>query len=214
MHGITIATATLKKKAVTVDKSKANQQGVAFLMGSDKQYNPLHAKLANTFMLGEDKYTLSTTEAYNLLLNWWGESTMQRLTDQQDKGQMTFHWNDGEEGDRKSKNKKDRLELLCYRYGQYKEQYANECPYTDDEEDKMKSAGTGKNPEKASDAMLSMHIGTDEDASQVNKSKDAYDLNNEPSSGDDNDNNGGGEHGCAERVSLHMMYRSGKLDRK
>ena len=51
-HGITIATAMIKQQAAAVEKAKSEHQGVTFLMGSSKQYNPLHKKLANTFVIG------------------------------------------------------------------------------------------------------------------------------------------------------------------
>ena len=118
-HSSTIATAMIIQQSTSADKSKVKHQGFAFLMGGGNQYDPLRPKLANTFMLGEDKYPMSTTETYNLLLNWWDESSMQQVAVQQDNGHTTFYHNNGKEGYSKSKNKKYQLELLCYRCRDY-----------------------------------------------------------------------------------------------
>ena len=114
-HSSTIATAIIIHQSTSADKSKVKHQGFAFLMGGGNQYDPLRPKLANTFMRGEDKYLTSTTEAYNLLLNWWKTFAMQRVAVQQENGHTTFYQNNGKEGDSKSKKKKDRPDLLCYR---------------------------------------------------------------------------------------------------
>ena len=97
-HSSTIATAMIIQKSTSAEKAKLKHQGVAFLMGGDNQYDPLHAKLANTFMLGEEKYPTSTTEAYNLLLNWCDDSSMQQVAVQQDNGHTAFYQNNGKEG--------------------------------------------------------------------------------------------------------------------
>ena len=100
-------------------------------------------KLAKTFMMGKGKYPTSTSEAYSILLNWQDESATTRASAQHDDGNMTSHQNDSGGGNIKENKKKDHLELLCYRCGQYEEHYANEYPYIEDEAEKMNTTNTG-----------------------------------------------------------------------
>ena len=165
--GLTIAAASVTELHLATVAAKEKQQGVAFLMQSRKQYDPLRARLANQFMMGEDRYPLTVTEAYNVLYNWKDESgTASRPTVQSEEiGHMSFIQYGGGDvgGDNNGERKgggKDRTELQCYRCGQYEEHYANEYPYMEEEAEKMKKATRGGAQKKG--AMTSMHLGGDE----------------------------------------------------
>ena len=115
-------------------------------------------------MMGEDRYPLSVTKAYNMLQNWKDELGASRLAVQHDEGGHMYFLQDGggdggdNDGERKGDGK-DRTELQCYRCGQFKEHYENEYPHTEEEAERLKKAGRGS---QKKGAMTSMHLGGDE----------------------------------------------------
>ena len=80
------------------EQAKGKYTAINIIMVENPSYESLHMDLENKFMMGEDKYPTSLTEAYNTIIHWKSTYTGEgRTCKVNPEGHMSFLQNDDDE---------------------------------------------------------------------------------------------------------------------